>query len=215
MIKINYERAIRTLEFDKITELLADCAPTDGARELCLRLRPDYDFNRITKRLSQTTDAKQMSLVKGMPPFEKISDSSVMLGRAEKGASLNARELLNIASTLRNARRLINYYNTDRRDTAEETPLHELFSRLETEKGLEDKINRTIIAEDMIADEASPELADIRRKIRAANNRIKDDLQKFISTPSKSKQLPCGLTTLKSGILITASAPCGVVSSEI
>ena len=91
--------------------------------------------------------------------------------RAEKGATLTPRELLDIAAVLRTARGLRDYIEDGRK---EETALDEIFARLQTNRTLEERIVRSIITEDLIADEASPELADVRRKMRAEQNKIKE-----------------------------------------
>ncbi len=176
-----FSKAQRTLEFDKITSLLADCAPTEGARALALRLTPDYDVYMIKKRLSMTTDAKNMIAAKGFPSFSYIKDVTDAIERAEKGGVMSTKELLDTATLMTSARKLYDYYFGDRRDLSSYLSLSEHFSRLVTDISLENRINKTILAEDMIADEASPALADIRRKIRAENNKIKENLQRYVS----------------------------------
>ncbi len=193
-----FDKAIRSLEFDKITALLADCAQTEGGKGLALTLFPDTDLVRIRKKLGQTSDAKALSTLKGPPSFGGVKDVSGSLERAEKGAPLNNRELLDVALVLRTARRLISYFNEGHRDPTIGKTLSETFSRLEPERGLEEKITRIILAEDLIADEASPALSDIRRKIRAANNKIKDVLQKYVNG-SHSKVLQENIITMRGG----------------
>jgi len=174
----DFKKAHKTLEFDKILELLSDCCPTEGSADEVMRLTPTDDPDRVVMLLNQTTDAKKMAGMKGTPSFGRVVDVNPQLDRAEKGAQLNMRELLDIAGVLRTARGLIDYINTDKNY---QTVLDEIFGRLTSLRPLEERIYRTIIAEDMIADEASPELADIRRKMRNAQNKIKDILQRFTS----------------------------------
>ncbi len=190
-----YERAIHTLEYDKILALLAQKAPTEGSRELALSLRPDNDPDRILRIQRETTEAKELQAIKGMPSFGLIKDVRDAADRAAKGAVLTPRELLDIANVLRTSRSLLEYSRTDRRGT---TSLDEIFERLITDKKLEDRIYTAIISEEMIADEASPALADIRRKMRAANNRIKDSLQSFVNG-SYSKYLQENIITMRNG----------------
>lgn len=195
----DYQRAIVTLEYDKITQLLADCAPTEGAADIAKRLYPDSNISRICASLRNTSDAKTLCMAKGLPSFGSIRDISSSLERADKGAVLNPRELLDIAAVLSAAERLLSYYNDDRRHDEPEDSLCQIFSRLTINRSLKNHITRAIISEDMIADDASPELADIRRRMRAANNRIKDTLQKYISGSSHSRALQDNIVTMRNG----------------
>ncbi|MFA6947735.1 MAG: endonuclease MutS2 [Eubacteriales bacterium] len=192
----NFTRAIKTLEFDKILALLAECAPTDGSRDMAAALRPTSDIDRVRKMQTQTSDAKALASIKGMPGFSGVHDITDSLTRAEKGAVLSPRELLDVAAILSCARRLIDYIESDKRG---ETSLDENFARLSGNRTLEEKIRRAIIAEDMIADEASPALADIRRKMRFTNNHIKDTLQKYVGASSYSKYLQDNIVTMRNG----------------
>ena len=192
-------KALSTLEYYKILEMLAECAVTEGARSMALNLRPDFEPERIKKRLAQTSDAKKLATVKGRPPFGNAKDVGGALERAEKSAVLSTRELLDIAEVLYVARRLIDYYYTDKRGELESTTLDEIFDRLEPNRALENKINKAIIAEDMIADEASPELAEIRRKIKGAQNRIRETLQRYVQSETYTKFLQDNIITMRNG----------------
>ena len=191
----HYERALKTLEYDKILAMLAERAPTEGAKELALALRPSDSPDRILRTQRETTEAKAMQAVKGMPSFGMIKDIRDAADRAEKGATLSQRELLDIANVLRTSRSLLEYSRTDRRET---TGIDDIFERLIPDKKLEDRIYTAIISEDMIADEASPALGDIRRKMRAANSRIRDNLQGFINGGS-NKYLQENIVTMRNG----------------
>ena len=189
------DKTLTTLEFDKICDLLASCAATEGAKELCHRLLPSDDAVEIARRLERTTDARRLSDAKGMPPFGSVRDVSAACERAEKGAMLSTRELLDVARLLHSARALSDYNKTNRTFP---TSLDEIFGRLLCNRTLEERITRSILSEDMIADEASPALADLRRKIRDTNNRIKETLQHYISG-SYSKALQDNLVTTRNG----------------
>ncbi|MBE6568778.1 MAG: endonuclease MutS2 [Ruminococcaceae bacterium] len=179
------EKALYTLEFDKIREILASLTATEGAKELALHLKPSSDIEKVRKMQQKTTDAKQLVGLKGQPSFGEIRDIRAAVERAEKDAVLSMRELLDCAAILRCARVLLDYV---RGDHTPKTSLNEIFERLVPNRLLEEKITRSIVAEDFMADEASPELADIRCKIRQVNNRIKDTLQKYVSGSSKYLQ---------------------------
>lgn len=193
-----FDKAVKTLEFDKITAMLAECAPTGGAKALAYRLMPDNDRYMIEKKLRQTTDAKNLLTAKGLPSFGNVKDITASIDRAEKGATMTPVELLDVAALLCTARRLYDYFFGDRKEGDPGEGLAEIFGRLVSDRPLETKITRAIIAEDMIADEASPELAEIRRKIRVENNRIKDNLQRYVSG-AFGKYLQENIVTIRNG----------------
>jgi len=189
-------KALSILEFNKITDMLSELCPTEGAKQLAKRLTPESDEDKVRKLLLQTGEAKRLSGIKGMPSFSNVSDVRESLDRAEKGASLSPLELLSVANVLRTARGLLDYIKGDRNFSVS---IEEIFERLMTDRALEEKIYRAIISDDMIADEASPELADIRRKIRNVNIKINDILQKYTSVSSVSKYLQENIVTTRGG----------------
>ena len=190
------EKTMTTLEFDRVLEMLCDCAPTEGSRALARRLSPSDDIHVVLRRLRHTTDARRMCDAKGMPSFGMIKEVCGACERAEKGAILTPRELLDIAGVLRTSRTLLDYGTTNR---TFETSLDEMFERLMPNRHLELQIERAIPSEDTIADEASPTLATIRRNMRAANLRIKDILHKYISGGTNAKYLQENLVTSRDG----------------
>ena len=199
------QKTLTTLEFDKICEMLADCAPTAGAQALARRLMPSGDVVEVLRRQRRTTDARRLLETKGMPPFGTVIDVSDACERAVKGAVLSMREILDVGRLLRSARQVGEYAKANR---TFETTLDEIFGRLLSNRHLEDSISRSIISEDMIADEASRELAEIRRKIRESNNRIKETLQHYISG-SYSKILQDNIVTMRNGrYVIPVKAEC-------
>ena len=198
------EKTIRTLEFDKICAMLEEHASTEGAKVMARNLRPSDDTYTVLRRLRRTTDARRLADAKGAPSFGRIRDISSACERAEKGAILSPRELLDCAGVLRTARILQDYHTGNH---PFDTVLDEIFDRLITDRKLEDRITRAIPAEDMIADEASPLLADIRRKIRNENARIKETLQKMIS--GNSRYLQENIVTMRGGrYVIPVKAEC-------
>ena len=171
-------KTLETLEFDKIILQLASVAFTSGAKLLAERLVPTDDYELVVLRQKRTADARRLLSHKGVPPFGKAVNVCDSAERAEKGAVLSMHELLDIADIFTSARLLFDYLNGNRLFP---TVLDESFGRLLPNRTLEEKIRRTVISDEMIADEASPTLADIRRKMRAANNRIKETLQQYVS----------------------------------
>ena len=190
------EKTLKTLEFDKIRQMLASHALTDGAKEAALALVPTSDRDEVLARLRRTTDAKRLMNIKGMPPFGDVKDMEDVCDRAEKGAILTPRELLDAANVLRTSRSLLEYIKVNK---LFDTVLDEIFERMIPNKKTEDQILRSIISEELIADDASPELSDIRRKKRQANSKIKDILQKYVGNSSYSKYLQENIVTTRNG----------------
>ena len=188
-------KSLATLEYDKITEMLSECAATDGAKARARSLLPSDDFRTVTERQTRTEDAKRLINAKGYPTFFAKDSVVSAADRAYKGAILSPRELLDIAALLHSSRMMIDYISTDK---PFETSLDEIFLRVMPNRTLEEKIRRSILSEDIIADEASPTLADIRRKIRATNNKIKDTLQSYIGGV-RLKYLQENLVTMRNG----------------
>ena len=189
------EKALVALEFDKIREMLASLCPTSGARETALSLRPDTRAEIIDRNQKKTTDARRLLEAKGMPPFGTVTDVTPICERALKGATLTQRELLDTALLLRSARSMLDYIRSNK---TFDSRLDEIFERLIPNRATEDRIFRSIISEDTVADEASSALADIRRKIRTGNQRIKETLAKYISG-SYSKYLQENIVTQRGG----------------
>lgn len=178
------KKSLGILEFEKIREKLAFCTQTDGGRELALGLIPQNDIAKV--RLSQelTSRAKEEAAERGQPSFNGVCDIISAAERASKGASLSMRDLLHCGAVLRCARTLSSYMlplgDNDR--------LYEIFARLIPNRHLEEKIFSSIVSEDTMDDNASPELADIRRNIRRTNAKIRDMLQKYVSGDAKYLQ---------------------------
>ena len=188
-------KTLSTLEYDKIIKMLIECASTEGAKARAASLSPTDDFEIVEARQRRTDDAKRLINAKGYPAFSAQDRVVAAADRAYKGAILSPQELLEVASLLRSARAVLDYSSADR---TFETSLDEIFARLMPHRELENNISRSIISEDMIADEASPTLADIRRKTRLANNRIKDTLQSYVGGV-RLKYLQENLVTMRNG----------------
>ncbi len=189
------EKSLTTLEFDKIIDMLVECASTSGAKSRARSLTPTSDYDVVVERQTKTDDAKRLINAKGYPSFSAEESVVSSAERAYKGAILSPSELMNIASMLRSARMMLDYISADK---PFETSLDAIFNRLMPNRTLEEKISRSIISEDLIADEASPALADIRRKIRNANNKIKDTLQTYIGGV-RNKYLQENIVTMRNG----------------
>ena len=190
-----YEKSLLKLELDQVLELLAQCAGSLGGKEACRRLRPNSDLEEVELMLQQTTAASDLCTKKGNPVFGDVTDVSASLERADRGGSLQPVELLRIAGVLRCARNIKGYVSEDDKATV----LDALFNALTANKYLEDKIFGAILSEEEIADNASPALADIRRHMRIQAGKIRDSLQKVISSPAYSKYLRDPIITIRDG----------------
>ena len=201
-----YEKSLNILELPTVLEMLAAEAVTDGGREACFKLRPSADRLEVKNRLADTSAAKEMMVVRGSPSLSGIKDIRPSLSRADLGGSLNTIELLNIARVLQCAR-LVKGYTSD--DKLGKSCIDHLFAALHANRFLEEKITGSIVGEDEIADSASSELANIRRKIRAAGARVRDCLQKIISSPSYAKVLQEPIITMRSDrFVVPVKAEC-------
>ena len=190
-----YEKSLQKLELDRVLEQLAECAGSTEGKAACLRLRPVSDLEDVRLMLEQTSAAYDLCTRKGNPGFSEVRDVSASLERADRGGSLQPKELLHIAGNLRCARTIKGYVSEDDRATC----LDSLFQALTPNKYLEDKIFGAILSEEEIADNASHELSDIRRHMRIQAGKIRDSLQKIISSPAYSKYLREPIITIRQG----------------
>ena len=190
-----YEKSLQKLELDRVLEQLAACAGSAEGKAACLRLRPTSDLEDVRLMLEQTTAASDLCTRKGNPGFSEVRDVAASLERAELGGSLQPKELLHIAGNLRCARTIKGYVSEDDKATC----LDALFQALTPNKYLEDKIFGAILSEEEIADNASKELSDIRRHKRIQAGKIRDSLQKIISSPAYSKYLREPIITIRDG----------------
>ncbi len=187
-----FEKSIQTLELPRVLERLAEQAVTAEGKERCLALRPLADADDVERLLEQTTAAAGMMTLSGTPSFSGVKPVGASLQRAQMGGALNTRELLDIAAVLRAARSAREY--ADGRSGGAKTCIDHLFASLTANRYLEEKITGSIVGEEEIADSASPELASIRRHIRATASKVRDILQKLISS-NQSKYLQEAIIT--------------------
>ena len=179
-----FEKSLNVLELPAVLEMLASEAVCAEAKSRARALKPSTNRFEVADRLSETTDAKKLLVVKGTPAISDVRDVGESLGRAKMGGMLNMRELLDIAVVLRCARSVAAYA-----DASDAGSLTGLFRSLHPNKYLEERITDSIVSEEEMADSASSELAMIRRKIRAANARVREILQRMITSASYQKAL--------------------------
>jgi len=190
-----YEKSLITLELPVVLEMLSKEAVSIPAREKCLEIRPTAHAAEAKRLLGQTSAAKDMMVTRGSPSFGGVKDVRNSLARADMGGILNTRELLDIAGVLQCARLAKTYGSGEQSGKSD---INYLFLSLHANKYLEEKIFTSITGEDEIADLASKELADIRRKMRVAASKVREALQKIISSPSYAKALQEPIITTRS-----------------
>ena len=189
-----YEKSLKTLELPAVLELLAAEAISAEAKQAAASLRPSDELHEVRYRLNETTAARDMMTLRGSPSFSGIRDVRGSVKRADRGGMLNTSELLDVAALLRTAQGAVSYASGDRTD---KTDIDHLFDALVANKFLEGKISTCIVGIEEIADSASPELSDIRRKIRLASDKIRQTLSRIISSPTYSKALQEPIITVK------------------
>ena len=190
-----YEKSLLKLELDRVLEQLSQCAGSQEGKQRCLQLRPSSDLEDVQTMLHETATASDLSTKKGYPGFSGVRDVSASLEHADRGGTLQPKELLHIAGVLKTARNVKDYLSEDDLDCC----LTPLFKALSQNKYLEERILNAILSEEEIADTASTELADIRRHKRLQSAKIKDSLQKVISSPAYSKFLREPIITIRQG----------------
>ena len=190
-----FEKSMQTLELPRVLDMLADQAVTEEGKDKARRLRPETDPAEVTALLAETTAAVEKMVLGGSPAFAGVRPVAGSLQRANMGGSLNTRELLDIAKVLAAARSAKEYGEGD---AEKKTPIDVLFHSLRPNRFLEDKITGSIVGDGELADSASPELASIRRHMRATESKVRDILQRITSS-SQAKYLQESIITQRSG----------------
>ncbi len=187
---------LKTLELDKILEMLAELASNEATRKMALELRPDCDLERVRYECLKTSQALELSVQFGTPPFSSFKDVTSTAARARSGAVISLRDLMDIAAMLRQIKGLADWYKHCENI---ETELSYLFSRLQPNDWLLEKLERSIISENEIADAASPELAAIRRKINRAGMQLRETLDKMVKSKTTQQYLQESSVTIRDG----------------
>ena len=189
------EKSYFTLELPAVLEMLAAQAESELGKTAARELQPSANAEEVRHRLAETSDAARLMTLRGSPSFSGAREIRPALERARLGGALNTRELLDIAGLARCARLCKAYLAEEK---SEKTSIDSLFHALRANKYLEERIYTAIPAEDEIADSASSDLADIRRKMRAASARAREALNKILSSPSYAKALQEPIITMRS-----------------
>jgi len=194
-----YEKSWEILELPAILDMLAAEAVSDPAKAAAKELRPAGDTAEVRRRMAETTAAKELMVLNGAPAFSGVKDVSAALKRADAGGMLNTRELTDIAGVLRAARGAASYAADERTGERKKSEISHLFAALRANKYFEERVTNSIVGDGELADAASGELADIRRAMRVAGDRVRQALQKIITSPSYAKALQESIITVKNG----------------
>jgi DNA mismatch repair protein MutS2 len=192
------QKVLRTLEYNKIVERLAEYAFGADTRERCLSLLPSTSLSEITNAQQQTKDAMNRSLKKGRLDCSGIKPLSSAIRRVEIGGTMNIEELLGLCKLLETARRVKAYGRKEREDIPSDS-LSELFDGLEPLSSLCDEIRRCIISVDEISDDASSNLKSIRRSIRSTGDRIHAQLNQMLNNQNVRNCLQDFVITMRNG----------------
>jgi len=194
MSKMN--RHHKSLELDKVLAMLSAHTSCDDARQLALELKPEPNLDTAQALMNQTRDAHMLLARFGGPAFGGLTNVNNALFRADAGSTLSLHELLDVAAVLHTVRAIVQWRSTNE---GVATVLDVYFNALVPNKFLEDTITTAIISEEEIADGASPLLSDIRRKIRAQESRVKEQLGKYTHNSNYSKYLQDNIITTRNG----------------
>lgn len=196
------KKAQRTLEYDKIIQLLTECAGSSLGQEKCRNLKPSIDLDEIRNLQQETTDALSHLLQKGSISFSGLRDILPSLKRLEIGSTLGIIELLNISSLLNVATRVKAYSRPDKSEeedieTKNEDSLSSRFSYIEPLTNLNNEIKRCIISEEEVSDDATPGLNQVRRTIKNTNQKIHEQLNSIVN--SSRSMLQETIVTMRNG----------------
>lgn len=192
------QKALHTLEYDKIIGTLTEFAYSAAAKEQCKNLLPGTDLTSINHAQQQTKDALTRIFKKGSLSFAGIHSFGASLKRLEIGGSLGILEFLQLSSLLEVTKRAKSYGRMEREDEARDS-LDDLFQVLEPLTPLNDEIKRCILSEDEISDDASRTLKSIRRSIQGMNERIRSQMNKVMNQANNSGYLQDAVITMRGG----------------
>ena len=194
------KKALKTLEFNKITDKLVGFASSIMGKEICRKLEPICDINEIKMKQEETSDALRRVYRRGSVSFSGLHEVRPSLKRLEIGSVLGANELLQIASVLELALKIKSYGISDENEEDQgNDSLSHYFSALEPLSPIRKEIERCIIGDNQFADDASSALKNIRRSINNANNRVHEQLNKIMTSANNKNILQENLITMRNG----------------
>ncbi|MCC8192963.1 MAG: endonuclease MutS2 [Ruminococcus sp.] len=184
-----------TLELHKVLALLEKECSNSYTKELAVNLTPMTDCDDIRSELDKTSAALELSSRFGTPSFYDVINMDISVDKAKNGGILSMAELLALNKTLKNSCELIKW----REECEGETALDYLFDMLFDMSGLSRKITNAIISEEEMSDDASGELASIRRSINRQGIKIRESLEKMTKSASVQKYLQDNIVTIRDG----------------
>ncbi len=184
------------LELDKVLSCLANLTSCQDAKEMAENLQPEKNLDLARVLLGQTEDAHMLMAKFGAPSFGGLKNVNNALSRANAGSVLNMRELLDIAEVLRVIRSLCDWRS---KNAGISTRIDTYFYGMTPNKFLEERITTAIISEEEMSDNASPALYEIRKKIRAACSKVRDQLDKMTRSQHYQKFLRDSIVTMRNG----------------
>ncbi len=190
------QKALQTLEYNKIISQLAEYAASPLGKALCLELCPSSELEEIIQHQRETTDALTRVRQKGSVSFSGVRDIGDSLKRLEIGSSLSIPELLSISSQLTAAARAKAYGRHEESELPDDS-LEGLFRSLEPLPPLNTEIKRCILSEDEVSDDASPGLRHVRRQMRGIGDRIHSQLNSILN--SSRAYLQDAVITMRDG----------------
>lgn len=188
-------KTLATLEYDLLKQRLLELSSCEVAKSYINDMQPIDNQEEIERLLTETEDAVNFIIKRGAPPLAGVKDIRGAIRRAASGGSLSFAELLNISGLLRAARRIINYASSV--ESSGEDTISVYISELIENRQFEEKINRCIVSEEEMADEASKDLYNIRRQITSMQNSIKEKLNDFIKSSKYSKSIQDAVVTMR------------------
>lgn len=191
------KKALKTLEFDKIIATLSEFATCEGGLELCRNIVPMDNIDDIRTAQTETSDALVRVLRSGNLSFSGTRNILESLKRLEIGGTLGIGELLNISSVLKVTSRAKSF--SRREESAKKDSIDYMFEALEPLTPLNTEINRCIISEEEISDDASPALKSIRRHMKQANEQIHTQLNNLVNSQTTRTYLQDNVITMRNG----------------
>ncbi len=193
------ERSLRVLEFYKIRKMLVSHAASVAGKERCEALVPISDIEKIRLWQEETEEAAAMVARTGTQPIGAFDDIENQVSRAKVGSILSPKDLLDCARTMQISRSVRRLLVSEKEEDTASPRIVTLARALMPMRDLEEEIFGAIISEEEIADNASPALASIRRKIRSCNDRIRDRLNSYLHNSAMAKYLQDTLITMRQG----------------
>lgn len=190
------QKAITVLEFHKIIQRLSELAGSQLAREQILNLEPIHDSYLIKDQLAETTEALSVIVKKGPLPLGNFYHIQPYLELCRKGGTLTMRQLLQILYNVNIAARVISFMKGELPDVPTIRGMTEL---LEAPKQLRDEIDRCILSEDEMADDASPQLKNLRRSIERQNEAVRNRINQILNKSDNRTYLQDAIVTLRQG----------------